>query len=489
MANVARGIVLGQIAGVTKGGQDAMRRTISILAAACCALMPAGCASLSAQANDPLLDASETHGYRLASFSSNRSSDDLLVVVSFSGGGKRSAAFGYGALMAMRDITFTYKGETRNLLHEIDILTGVSGGSFPAAYYALHRDSMFQTFRKDFLDEDLNDEIAGIYLLPWRWDWMVNPNWGTNDEMARVYDDKMFHGATFEDLEKLGPPFVMVQATDLANGAPFPFAQSQFDMICSNLSTYPLARAVAASNGFPILFTPIVLTNYRDNCDIKEPAWVTKGMADPDPLSRQRQQAMLARRYMRVDGPSYVHLIDGGVGDNLAMRGLLDYISRYDNPAQAPDPDGNLKKLTRVLFISIDGQADQDREISRAPIVGDLLRIANAVTSNTIDRYNFETLRLARSAAHNLADNLTELRCSHGGKGPGARSEMVHIALSEQPDADALKEIPTGLTISKAQVDQLIEAGEAAVSGDANLAQFLAEADTADACPASVAAK
>lgn len=466
-----------------------MRRWTGAVVAVAGLMALAGCASLSAQENDPLIDHSETKGYRLSNLTSERASDDLLVVVSFSGGGKRSAAFGYGALAAMRDIDFVYNGETRNLLHEVDILTGVSGGSFPAAYYALHRDAIFQNFREDFLDEDLNDEIAGIYLLPWRWDWMVNPNWGTNDEMARVYDEKMFNGATFGDLEQLGPPFAMVQATDLGNGASFPFIQSQFDLICSNLSTYPLSRAVAASNGFPILFTPIVLKNYRDDCGLKEPGWVTKGMADPDPLSRQRQQAMLARTYMRVDEQSYVHLIDGGVGDNLAMRGLLDYISRYDNPTDAPDPSGRLTRLTRILFISIDGQADQDRSISRAPIVGDLARIAGAVTSNTIDRYNFETLRLARSAARNMADNLTKLRCANGGRGPGARSAMIHIALSAQPGADALKEIPTGLTISSEQVDQLTKAGQDAVEGDAALSQFLAEADIDDACPVSSAAK
>lgn len=466
-----------------------MKHTLAAIALTAALGALPGCASLSAQANDPLVDPDESKGYRLANLYSERASDDLLVVVSFSGGGKRSAAFGFGALQAMKDLTFTYNGRTLNLLHEVDILTGVSGGSFPAAYYALHRDAIFENFREDFLEEDFNGDIAGIYLLPWRWDWMVNPNWGTNDEMARIYDEKMFHGATFADLEKLGPPFVMVQATDLANGAPFPFMQSQFDLICSNLSDYPLSRAVAASNGFPILFTPIVLTNYRDNCAMKEPSWVTRGMADPDPLSRQRQQATLARSYMRVNEPSYVHLIDGGVGDNLAMRGLLDYIARYDNPADAPDPSGRLSRLTRVLFISIDGQADQDREISRAPIVGDLLRIANAVTSNTIDRYNFETLRLARSAARDVADNLTKMRCGHGGKGPGARSAMIHIALSDQPGGDDLKEIPTGLTISTEQVDQLVAAGREAVDRDAALAQFLSEADIDDPCPVGMAGK
>lgn len=465
-----------------------MRLVFCAVAALALTALP-GCASLSAQANDPLLEASETTGYRLENLASERASDDLLVVVSFSGGGKRSAAFGYGALTAMRDITFTYNGRTLNLLNEVDILTGVSGGSFPAAYYALHRNRIFETFRADFLDEDLNDEIAGIYLLPWRWDWMVNPDWGTNDEMARVYDEKMFHGATFADLEKLGPPYVMVQATDLANGAAFPFAQSQFDLICSNLSSYPLARAVAASNGFPILFTPIVLKNFSETCAIEEPGWVAQGLADSDPLSRRRQQALLARDYTRSHENAYVHLVDGGVADNLAMRGLLDHISRYDDLAQAPDPGGRLERVTRILFISIDGQAAKDRTINRTPIIGDVLRIVGAVTSNTIDSYNFETLRLARTAAHNMAENLTSLRCARRGKGPGARSAMIHIALSEQPDADALKDIPTGLTITSEQVDQLTAAGHDAVVRDAGLTQFLAEADIDDPCPQSRSTK
>ena len=219
------------------------------LALGLAALLLAGCSSLRAEVNQPLAAIDQSKGYRLSNLSSAHSSDELMIVVSFSGGGKRSAAFAYGALEAMRDLTVETGGRSRSLLDEVDILTGVSGGSFPAAYYALYREGMFKTFRRDFLDEDLNDDIAGIYLLPWRWDWMVNPNWGTNDEMARVYDDKMFRGATFGDLERQGPPFAIIQATDLTTGAPFPFMQSQFDLICSDMSHYPIARAVAGWAG------------------------------------------------------------------------------------------------------------------------------------------------------------------------------------------------------------------------------------------------
>lgn len=450
----------------------------------------AGCASLAAEVNAPLTAADLDSGYRVADLSSTDSEDELLVVVSFSGGGKRSAAFAYGALTAMRDLGFSYGGRQRTLLGEADILSGVSGGSFPAAYYALHRTATFQTFRRDFLDEDFNADIAGIYLLPWRWDWMVNPNWGTNDEMARIYDEVMFKGATFADLQRLGPPYVMIQATDLTTGAAFPFIQSQFDLICSDLTPYPISRAVAASNGFPILFSPITLKNYTANCPAPDPAWVAPALADPDPLSRQRQQALLARRYLKDDAAKYVHLIDGGVGDNLALRGVLDYMSRYDNPAQAPNPDGAIRRVRRVLFISVDGQAEQDGEMSRAPVVGDVLRILNAVTSNTIDQYNFETLRLARSAATNLAENLTAARCGRGDAGAqGARAALVHIALSDQPGAEELKEIPTGLTIESEQIDALIAAGRAAVLRDPSLGAFIGSIEAPDPCPARSASR
>ena len=42
----------------------------------------------------------------------------------------------------------------------------------------------------------MNAFVWGIYLLPWNWEWLINPLFGTNDAMAAVYDRLMFHGAT-----------------------------------------------------------------------------------------------------------------------------------------------------------------------------------------------------------------------------------------------------------------------------------------------------
>ncbi len=86
---------------------------------------------------------------------------------------------------------------------------------------------------------------------------------GTNDRMTWVYDRLMFHGATFADFFRRGRPQVSINATDISFGSPFGFLPQTFDVICSDLATLPIARAVAASNGFPVLFSPVTLRNYR----------------------------------------------------------------------------------------------------------------------------------------------------------------------------------------------------------------------------------
>jgi NTE family protein len=72
-------------------------------------------------------------GYRLDALVPSPATPDLLVIVAMSGGGKRSAAFSYGALKGMRDLPVQTRFGPRPLLDEVDGIAGVSGGSFTAA--------------------------------------------------------------------------------------------------------------------------------------------------------------------------------------------------------------------------------------------------------------------------------------------------------------------------------------------------------------------
>jgi NTE family protein len=420
-------------------------------------------------------------GYRAGAFAQDRSSS-TIVLLSFSGGGKRSSAFGYGVLRGMRDYPIRIDGQQRRLLDEIDMMSSVSGGSFPAAYYGLYHDKIFDNFENDFLNQDIDAYIFGSYLLPWRFaKALFNPNYGTNDRMAEVYDKLMFHGATFADLQHAGRPLVSINATDVDTGLEFQFVQDQLDLICSDLLSYPVARAVAASNGFPILFNPITLKSYRPQCAGRVPAWIRADNGMGDPLSRVHELAEGHRIYLDADRTRYVHLLDGGIADNLALRGVISMSMVLSGDIEDLGGRFHLGSVRRVLLISADGQAENDTNTSREMHLTGLGQLFNVVSGTQIDRYNFETMVLTRQQLEILRNAIRKERCASG---PVAADGypcddvqvfLAHLSLAGIPDKaerERLAKIPTGLSIDAPDVAQLVAAGEEQVRQSPDLAAF-----------------
>ena len=449
-----------------------MKRVLAL----CAVVVVAGCSSLSAEQNRPLETAIHGPAYRITAIP-DATSPELFVALAFSGGGKRSSAFGYGVLTALREVTADFGPGPRRLTDEIDVVTGVSGGSFTASAFALKRDALFETYTDQFLKYDLNADIFGMYLLPWHWDWAFNPDWGSNDEMARIYDELLFQGADYGALAKLGRPFLGVQATDFANETPFIFSQESFDWICSDITSLPLARAVAASNGFPVLFSPISLRNYSadETQSCTRPAWVDEYLKVDDEFSRRRHLAEIATSYLDKRDDAYVHLLDGGVSDNLALRGLIQLMAPATESSALDDE--RVKRVSHVLIVSVDGQAEADRELSDVPYLDSVFRILGAVTSTVIDRYGFETLIHAREMTERLAGRLSRLDCPTPAPCRNVTPHFVHVSLADLAEGETRKKlasIPTGLTIADADVDALIAAGHDAVLCDAGMRKFLA---------------
>ena len=110
------------------------------------ALLLGGCGSLSVPMNEPLRSAAGNAEYRLLDVNRSGGAESALVLVALSGGGKRSAAFGFGVLRGMRDIPVRPEAKDSTLLNEVDLLAGVSGGSFPAAHFGLYGETSFETF-------------------------------------------------------------------------------------------------------------------------------------------------------------------------------------------------------------------------------------------------------------------------------------------------------------------------------------------------------
>jgi NTE family protein len=437
--------------------------------------------------------ANYTSGYSLRDMTQDPHGQ-ILFAVAFSGGGKRSAAFGHGALRGLRDLALTEDGLRRRLLDEVDYIAAVSGGSFPAMHFGLFRDKSFETFPREFLYQDIEAYIYGTYLLPWNWEWLFNPYYGSNDRMAEIYDRLMFHGATYKDLQAQGLPLISVNATDVANGQSFAFVQTYFDMLCSDMSRFRLARAVAASNGFPVVFSPITLTSFRAHCGSGQPPGLVPPSAygPGDSLSRMALLGRSQARYLDPRQTEYVHLMDGGIADNLAMRAMLNGLLSVDTHDKAFQRIAH--QTWRVVILSIDGQAAADPTLPHQRVVTGLGQIFSAVSGTQIDAYNFETLLLADQQTRRLIEEIKATRCAEAREIAGhpcddVQGTFIHISLSNVTDEalrTRLQAIPTGLTIPKEDVDSLASLGEELVRNNEQLRAVLAGFDLIGFSPAQV---
>lgn len=239
-----------------------------------------------------------------------KNSQDLFVVLAFSGGGTRAAAFSYGVLQSLRDTTINVEGKQRRLLDEVDVITSVSGGSYTAAYYGLFGDRMFEDFTHEFLYRDWQRELVGLAVRPQSLTAMASGSFNRSDLVAGYLDRTLFRHATFAQISRNGLPFVIINASDINNATTFSFIQQQFDFLCSDLSAYPVGHAVMASSAVPGPFASIALRNY-DDCSERHRPWVADALSHDDILERRHGVALALDRYSDPDRMPILRLVDG----------------------------------------------------------------------------------------------------------------------------------------------------------------------------------
>ena len=120
----------------------------------------AGCASR--PINERLTKYDPTAGYRPHLQMQKRANNDpqTLLILAFSGGGTRAAALSFGVLDELRRTEVDIGGQRRRLIDEVDLITGVSGGSFTALAYALHGDRLFSEYEQRFLKRDVQGALV-----------------------------------------------------------------------------------------------------------------------------------------------------------------------------------------------------------------------------------------------------------------------------------------------------------------------------------------
>ena len=219
--------------------------------------------------NPPITQTDPRTGYRFETRQAqSKNSKDNLVILAFSGGGTRAAAFSYGVLEFLRRTEIVApNGAKFRLLDSVDVITGVSGGSFTALAYGLYGDKLFDDYEQRFLKRNVQGELIARAFSPRYWGDLSSEGWGRSELASQLYDEILFNGATFGDLNRGKGPMILASATDISTGSRFVFNQGTFDVICSDLNAVPLSRAAAASSAVPVVLSSITIKNYGGTCN------------------------------------------------------------------------------------------------------------------------------------------------------------------------------------------------------------------------------
>ena len=431
-----------------------MRRLLILLAVSL-----AGCSTILPPDNKAITQVDDASGYRMDAARERVLREQNIVLLAFSGGGTRAAALSYGVMQELRDTLIDVDGKPVRVLDEIDAISSVSGGSFTAAYYGLYRDRLFEDYEDEFLRQSVQGALIKQLFNPMHWVRSGFDGFNRTEMAIDYYNSIMFHGATFNDMARNGAPFIAINATDLGSGLRFTFTQGSFDLICSDLGSYPVARAVTASSAVPVAFPPVVLANHAADCDISQTSqWQQLNQLEPE-SSVQARLLKGTKSYRDAEKRKYIHLVDGGVADNLGLRVLIDRVEAMNEQKFKRLADDSIKN---ILVILVNAQVNPERLIEESPGSPSVAATMDAVSSAQFDSYNRETLDRLR---HLLAELEQHARTADlPTRVHFAEVSFEHVKVEEVNRL--LNALPTTLELEDIDVDRLIVAGRLLLRND-----------------------
>ena len=434
----------------------------------------AGCASR--PVNPPITQTDLRTGYRLETRQAqSTNSKENLVILAFSGGGTRAAAFSYGVLEFLkRTEIMAPNGQKFRLLDSIDVITGVSGGSFTALAYGLYGEKLFDDYEQRFLKRNVQGDLISRALSPRYWGDLLSEGWGRSELAAQLYDEILFNGATFGDLNRGNGPMIVASATDISTGSRFVFNQGTFDVICSDLNAVTLSRAAAASSAVPVVLSSITIKNYGGTCNWSPPPWSKLFLGDnpPRPAARAIRSIYNLQSYGDGIKRPYLHLVDGGVSDNVGMRAVLDTLQVLEslNEAGQPTPLDDAKRIIVFVVNSLSSPPTKWDESYSPPGTVDIL-LKSAGTP--IDAFSYETIELLRDMAAQwqikrlLRDSAAFAANKNAAVAKALRVPAAEIyaidvsfaALKDKQELEYLNLQPTAFVLEPEAVDRLRAAG------------------------------
>ena len=396
----------------------------------------------------------------------------------------RAAAFSYGVLAEFDRIQIHSRNSSARLIDHVDFLSGVSGGAITAAYFGLNGRAALANFQEKFLMRDAEESLSSFFnpmSVAHAYEGGINGS----QQFPRWLDENLFHGATFRQLGPEHRPRVWINASDIYNRTPFVFSDETFAAICSDLASYPIANAVAASAAMPVIFAPVVLRTFPDRCRSTMPHWIERARRDATAPPILKVYANALTHY-RDGSMSYIKLLDGGLVDNYGLSGFT--IARLSaSTPYAPLTARQAARIRRVLFLVIDGGKGPSGDwvgTAEGPTAPEIVMAAANTALDSGRRASYTAFDRTMSE---WRDGLVRWRCALSAEemrkygasnGSSCRDLKFFVGFVSFDDlgrqrADELNSIPTRFKMAPQTVELVIEAARDALRTNATFRMFL----------------
>ena len=390
------------------------------------------------------------------------------IVLSLSGGGLRAAAFSYGVLDALGSV----KTRDGDLLDDVRLISSVSGSSLTSAYFGLYGREGLARFRGEVLLPGFEGGMRLSMYNPSNLMRLLGGGINTRADFGEALDRNVFHGATFADLFRRGKPEVRIHATDLYHRVPFPFIPALFSVICSDLSRYPIADAVAASMAAPVVFAPIVVRTYPESCQPLSPE-ITAALSRKHESSREVSAVEKAISvYQDPARTRYIKLGDGGLTDNFGISTLTIPRIMFGTP-YAPFTERDAVTVRRLLVIVVDASSRPSSDWTLQESGPGGLDLVLSATDSAIEAGARRAVDAFGLMIEEWRQSVLYFRCGL------TQADRARLGLARdwdcqdvtfsyaylsagdlpQPSRDRIELIPTRLSLSAQQIDASIEGG------------------------------
>jgi NTE family protein len=230
-----------------------------------------------------------------------------------------------------------------------------------------------------------------MFWPPWNLARLLSRSFTRTDLAGEYYHYHVFHKKLFRDLPNR--PKLLIHSTHLATGEQFLYTQEYFNLLRSDLPSYRLGPACAASSAFPVLLNPITLKSY-----VIPESLMTESkyrMAKKNSVEDiDAYYYCFMREFFNDTTNKWHHFSDGGLVDNRGLQIVLEGLST-NGFINKRIHDTN-KLLRKLIIFNVDAGSfptDQTCKKQQAPKALSVVQYAATIPMERLSGQRWKTVK------------------------------------------------------------------------------------------------